>query len=317
MKVVCIEPLGVAMDQLKPLMENLEKLGCQVIQYDDRTTDLQVLIERGKEADVIMLANQPFSGEVMAGCPNLKMLSVAFTGVDHVDMDYCRTHDILVSNSAGYSTNAVAELTYGLIIGLYRKMVACDSMTREGGTNAGMAGLELAGKKLGVIGTGAIGEKVIEIGQAFGCDILAYSRTEKETLIEKGVRYMPLDTLMAESDIVSLHIPNNPHTKGLINAELIDKMKESSIFINTARGPIVDSEALARALKEGAIAGAGIDVYEMEPPIPTEHPLLNSPNTLVAPHVAFLTKEALVKRAVISYGNVESWIQGTPVNVMN
>ncbi|GKX27750.1 2-hydroxyacid dehydrogenase [Vallitalea longa] len=316
MKIVLIEPLGVVQEKLEGLSKFIEDGGHEFIQYHDRREETEVLIERARDADVVILTNLPFRESVLRECKNLKMISVAFTGVDHVDMDYCKNNNILVSNCAGYSTDAVAELAYGLMLGLYRRIVTCDKVTRVAGTKAGLIGFELAGKKLGIIGTGAIGEKVIEIGMAFGCDVLAYSRTEKEHLKEKGVRYMSLEEVMSKSDIVSLHLPLNENTKGMISKKHFDMMKPDAIFINTARGPIIDNTALAKALKEEKIAGAGIDVFEVEPPIPSNYPLFDTPNTIVTPHVAFATKEALVKRAIICFDNIESWMKGQPQNIM-
>lgn len=316
MKIVLIEPLGVVQEKVDSLSRFIEDKGHEFVQYHDRSEETEILIERAKDADVVILTNLPFREPVLRECKNLKMISVAFTGVDHVDMDYCKNNDILVSNCAGYSTDAVAELAFGLMLGLYRHMVVCDRVTREAGTKAGLIGFELSGKKLGVIGTGAIGEKVVQIGMAFGCDILAYSRTEKEYLKEKGVKYMSLEEVMSKSDIVSLHVPLNGNTKGMIGRKHFDMMKSDAIFINTARGPIIDNTSLANSLKEGKIAGAGIDVFEVEPPIPSDHPLFDAPNTIVTPHVAFATKEALVKRAIICFDNIESWMEGQPQNVM-
>lgn len=316
MKIVLIEPLGVANEEVTKLSKTLIDLGHEFISYDNRVEKNETLIERAKDADVVILTNLPFRAEVIKKCTNLKMISVAFTGVDHVDMDTCKEKGIMVCNSSGYSTNAVAELAYGLMIGLYRYSLKCDKATRNGETKVGLIGLELCGKKLGVIGTGEIGEKVIEIGLAFGCEILAFSKTKKSVLEDKGVVYMSLEDVMKNSDIVSLHVPLNDVTKNLIGEKEISLMKKDAILINTARGPIVDSNALAKALVEGKIAGAGIDVYEMEPPIPADHPLLEAPNTLLAPHVAFATKEALVKRAIITFENIELWLKDTPQNVM-
>ena len=192
-------------------------------------------------------------------------------------------------------------------------MVACNDVVRKGGTKDGLVGFELEGKKFGVIGTGAIGLRVAEIAKAFGCEVLAYSRTKKDI---PGIRYVDMDTLLSESDIVSVHTPLNDSTCGLIGKDELAKMKTSAILINTSRGPVVDSQALADALNAGDLAGAGIDVFEMEPPVPENHPLLTAKNVIATPHVAFATKEALEKRAVIVFDNIDKWIKGTPQNVM-
>ena len=313
MKVVIIEPLGVEKEALLAIAE--EKLGkeAELVYYDTRTTDTEELIRRGEEADIIVVSNLPLNAQVIRGCRKLKLLSVAFTGVDHIAMDACREQGIMVCNCAGYSTGGVADLVFGMLISLYRNIIACDHVCREGGTKDGLVGFELEGKTFGVVGTGAIGLRVAAIAQAFGCRVLAYSRTKKEV---PGVTYVDLETLLAQSDIVSLHTPLNEGTRGLMNKERIGLMKKNAVLINTARGPVVDSQALAEALERGDIAGACIDVFENEPPIDRSHPLFQAPHTIVTPHVAFATKEALVKRAVIVFDNVAHYLAGTPQNVM-
>ena len=171
----------------------------------------------------------------------------------------------------------------------------------------------MEGKKFGVVGTGAIGLKVAAIAQAFGCQVYAYSRTKKDI---PGITYVDLDTLLSTCDIVSLHTPLNDATRGMIGKEQLALMKPNAILINTARGPVVDSAALAEALNSGKIAGAGIDVFEGEPPIAKDHPLLTAKNVIATPHVAFATKEALVKRAVIVFDNIVKWMDGNPQNVI-
>lgn len=314
MKIVLLEPLGVSKEILLALFEPFKEKGHEFIYYEKRIEDVETLKERSRDADILMLANLPLPAEVITGCPSLKMISVAFTGVDHIALDTCREKGIIVSNCAGYSTNSVAELAVGMMISVSRFLLPCDQATREGKTRAGLIGNDLAGKTVGIVGTGAIGMQVARICRAIGCELIAYSRTEREEARELGIHYMPLEDLMARADIVSVHVPSTSDTRKLINAEMIARMKDSAILINTARGAIVDSEALAEALREGNIRGAGIDVFEMEPPIPFVHPLLNTPNVILAPHVAFATEEAFEKRAVLVFDNISSWLSGKPVN---
>ncbi|MGN0372504.1 MAG: 2-hydroxyacid dehydrogenase [Enterocloster sp.] len=313
MKLVIIEPLGVEKEKLLSMAK--EALGdrTEIVYYDTRTADTDELIGRGKDADIIVVSNLPLNAQVIEGCRNLKLLSVAFTGVDHIAVDVCRERGITVCNCAGYSTCAVADLVFGMLISLYRNVIPCDRVCRQGGTKDGLTGFELEGKTFGVVGTGAIGLRVASIARAFGCRVLAYSRTVKDV---PGVTYTDLETLLKESDIVSLHTPLTEETRGLMNRERIGLMKKSAVLINTARGPVVDSEALAEALKEGKIAGACVDVFEKEPPVEKDHPLFSAPNTIVTPHVAFATKEALVKRAVTVFANVAAYLDGRPQNVM-
>jgi D-3-phosphoglycerate dehydrogenase len=307
-----LEPLGVPKEKIENMASFLKDRGHEFYMYEDRVEDNRSLIERSQNAEVVILSNIPYRAEVIHACPKLKMISVAFTGVDHIDVNACKEKGITVCNAAGYSTDSVAELAFGLIVAVMRNIVKCDELVRNGKTKAGYIGNDISGKTLGIIGTGAIGLRVAEIGKAFGCKLLAYSRTEKENPF--GIKYVDLKTLLAESDIVSLHVPLNDKTKNLIDKEAISLMKPNSILINTARGPVVDSQALAAALKEGKIAGAGIDVFEMEPPVPANHPLLSAPSVVAAPHVAFATWEAFYRRAQIVLTNVKAWLDGEPQN---
>lgn len=313
MKIVVIEPLGIPMENLKATAEKIIGEKAEIVYYDTKTTDTAELSERGKDADIIVVSNLPLKREVLENCKNLKMISVAFTGVDHIAMDYCREKGITVSNCAGYSTESVAELVFGMLISLYRNIIRCDEAVRNGGTKDGLVGFEIKGKKFGIVGTGAIGLKTAEIAKAFGCRVYAYSRTQKEI---EGITYLPLDELFSECDIISLHVPLTESTKGLINAEKLALMKKTAVLINTARGPVVDSSALAEALADGKIAGACIDVFENEPPVAKEHPLLNAPNVIATPHIAFATAEAMEIRAGMVFENVMAYLDGKPINVM-
>ena len=312
MKLVVIEPLGVEKSKFLSMAEEILGDRVELVLYDTRVTDNEMLIERGKDADIIMVANLPMNEEVILGCHNLKLLAVAFTGLDHIAMEACRAKGITVCNCAGYSNAAVSDLVFGMLITLYRNVIPCNERVRVGGTKDGLIGMELEGKKFGVIGTGAIGLRVANIASAFGCEVYAYSRTKKEL---PNVTYVSLEELLSHCDIVSLHVPLSEETRGLINRDRLALMKKTSVLINTARGPVVDSEALAESLNEGKIAGACVDVFEMEPPVPQEHPLLHAKNLIATPHIAFATKEALVKRAIINLNNVKYWLEGNPINV--
>lgn len=313
MKVSVLEPLGVEKNLFLDIAAQYLDEDVELVCYDNRVTDTQTLIERSKDASVVVLSNFHYGKEVMEQCPDLKLVCVAFTGVDHVDVDYCKERGILVCNCAGYSTAAVADLVFGGLITLMRNILPCNDVVRKAGTKDGLVGNELEGKKFGVVGTGAIGLRVATIAEAFGCEVYAYSRTKKPGL---SVKYVDLDTLLEECDIVSLHVPQTPATKHLINENNIAKMKKNAILINMARGPVVDSQALANALNKHAIAGAVIDVFEEEPPIDTNHVLLKAENCICTPHVAFATKEAFVKRAHIVFDNIDQFLKGTPKNVI-
>ena len=313
MKIVQVESLGVSKQELEDAIQEFEKLGHQYIYYTDIPKSEDELIARMKDADIVNISNIKLTAKAIESCPNLKYLNVAFTGTDHVDIECCKRHGIKVSNAAGYSTEAVSELAAGLAVALMRNFSQMDSNTRKLGNRNNYLGTELCGKTVGIVGTGAIGLATALIFKAFGCKILAYSRTQKDI---DGITYTTLDDLFVKSDIISLHIPANPQTKGLINKDLLAKMKETAIIINTARGPVMDNAALAELLKAGKIAGAGIDVYETEPPLPENHPLLSAPNTILLPHVGYASKEAMQKRFVIVKSNLHSYLEGKQENVI-
>ncbi len=317
MKIVMLEPIGISENVLKKYKKKLENLGHEFEYYDNRAEEESEIIKRAQEAEIIIITNLPLSEKVINSCPNLKFISVAFTGVDHIALKACNNNGIVVSNSSGYSDQSVAELVFGLSISLMRNVIKGDKATREQKTKAGIIGNELANKKFGIVGTGNIGTQVAKIANAFGCELLGNDIQENEKAKELGLQYVKLDELMQESDIVSVHVPLMESTINLIGKKEIKLMKETAYLINCARGPIVYSKALAAALNNDKIAGAGIDVFEMEPPIPADHPLLNAKNTILTPHVAFATEEAFKKRAEIVFNNIIKWLENDPQNIVN
>lgn len=308
MNIVILEPLGIDEKQLNQLIDKLKLKNHQVTSYSSPPRNEAETIERVNDAEIIILVNYPLTQIMINSAKKLKMISVAFTGYDHIDTRTCKENNIIVCNSAGYATNSVAELTFGLIIGVLRNITACNKATRQGKTRSGLIGNELNGKTLGVIGTGAIGLKVAEIGKAFDCRILGYSRTQKPEANKLGLKYADLKTLLKESDIISIHTPLTDDTKNLIDIAEFKLMKPTAIFIQTSRGGTVNETALAEALNSETIAGAGIDVFTHEPPLDLNHPLVKAKNTVLTPHVAFATKEALSKRAQIAFANIEKWL---------
>ena len=314
MKIVLLESLGVSEETLAACAKPLTDAGHTFVAYP-KDTDPQVQIERAKDADILMIANMPLSGEVIRACKNLKFIDVAFTGVDHVDLDAAKEMGVKVSNAAGYSTQAVAEIALCMMLSLLRNIPQVEQRCRQGQTKDGLVGCELRGKTVGIVGAGAIGCRTAELCHAFGCKVLGYKRhvTGKEPSF---IEFVSLDELLQKSDIVSLHCPINEESKHLINAQSIAKMKQGAYLINTARGPVVDSQALADALNSGYLAGAGIDVFEKEPPLSTDHPLLHSKNTIVTPHVAFASAESMVARAQIVFDNIQSYLDGNQKNII-
>lgn len=317
MKIAIIEPLGISKESVEKLKQNIlaSKLNqdIELTYYNTVPENDEEKIRRAKDAQIVILANMPLRKNVLEKCRNLKLLSVAFTGVDHIDMNYCKEKNITVCNCSGYANEAVSELVFGLIIDLYRSIFAADRAVRSEKTKNGLTQRELCGKKFGIIGAGAIGLKTAAIAKAFGCEVYAYNRTLKNI---PGVKFVGLDELLSVSDIVSVHVPLTDATKGLINENNIKKMKKDAVLINTARGPVVDAKALAKALKDGKIAGAGVDVFDYEPPIKADYPLLDAPNVVLTPHIGFATQEAMQKRAVIAFENIHKWIIGEVQNVM-
>lgn len=314
MKIVLLESLGISQELLDSYVKPLREQGHEFVAYE-RNDDPAVQIEEAKDADILIIANMPLKGEVINACPNLKYINVAFTGVDHVDLEAAKAKGVKVSNASGYSTVAVAELTIAMILDLLRYVPQVDAACRAGGTKAGFIGAELEGKTVGLIGTGAIGHRVAELVHAFGAKVIAYNGFSHKADTEL-IKYVPLKELMEQSDIVSLHCPVTDQSRGMINAETLSYMKPTAFLVNEARGPVVDSQALADALNSGKIAGAGIDVFENEPPLDTNHPLLHSKNTIVTPHVAFATKESMEKRAVIVFDNIDAYMAGNQKNVI-
>ena len=306
MRIAVMEPLGVEQEKFMQIAREAVGNDVEIVCYDTRTTDVEELGRRGRDADIIAIGNLPFPREVLEKCENVKMLAVAFTGLDHVDLKYCEERGIKVQNCAGYATTAVAELTFGLLLDLCRNIGKCDTAARNGGTKAGLIGFELEGRTMGIVGTGAIGARVAKLAAAFGMDVIAYSRTPGKVA---GVRYVSLEELLAQADVVSLHVPLTDETRGMIGAEELALMKKTAVLVNTARGLVVDTKALADALNSGRIAGAAIDVFVKEPPLDADEPLINAKNTVVTPHVAFATDESMIKRAEIEFRNIAEFIK--------
>ncbi|AXY24837.1 hydroxyacid dehydrogenase [Suicoccus acidiformans] len=318
MKIALLEPLRVPDSLIEELAAPLEEAGHEFVYYPEKTTDPEELYQRSQDAEIVIIANNPYPAEVIERLEQTKLINVAFTGVDHVDQAAAKAKGIQIANASGYSAHAVPELVIGLTLALYRQIIAGDQDTRLGSQfEAPIQGQEIHGKKVGIIGTGSLGIEAARLYKAFGAELIGYNRSQKEAALDLGLEYKSLEEVMAESDIISIHLPQTEETKGLISKEQIARMKETAILINVARGPIVDNEALAEALNAGAIAGAGIDVYDSEPPLADDYPLLHSKNTVLTPHVGYLTDEAMVDRARIAFDNALKFSQGNPQNIVN
>lgn len=308
MNIVCVESLGLPQARFEDLKRHYAQMGHEFTYYMTRREDEETLADRMREADVAVISNIKLPAAVLAQCPRLRYLSVAFTGLDHIDLDYCAGHNITVQNAAGYSTTAVSELAVGMMLDLLRGVTAMDGVIRQGKGRGTFLGRELRGKTIGIVGTGAIGTATARLLLAFGAKIIAYSRTERPEVKALGVEYMPLCALLQQSDIVSLHTPLTAETRGLIGAPQLALMKPTALLVNTARGLVCDLTAVSVALEKGVIAGAAFDVFELEPPLPLDHPLLHAPNCLLTPHVAFATEESFAARADIVFGHIDDWL---------
>lgn len=313
MKIVLLEGLGVSDEVMERHARRLEAMGHTFTVFE-KNTDPDVQADRCRDADVVMLANMPLALSVLEAAGSLKLIDVAFTGVDHIPVAEAKRRGIGVSNASGYATQAVAELCIGFMIQLLRNVEETQRRCRNGGTKDGLIGNLLHGKTVGIVGAGAIGKRVAELCRAFGCGVIAFSRSAvSHSAIDRQVS---LEELLREADIVSLHCPLTEDTRGMIGEAQLGLMKRSAVLINTARGAVVDTKALARALNEGLIAGAACDVFETEPPITADHPLLHCPNTIVTPHIAFASAESMEQRAEIVFENLYSWLDGKQVNVV-
>ena len=277
-------------------------------------------------------------GDLLDRLPDLRLVATRSTGFDHVDLDACNDKGITVCNVPYYGENTVAEHTFALILALSRNVHKAYRRTVEHDFSlAGLQGFDLKGKTLGVVGAGHIGMHVIRIAKGFGMEVLAHDRWENSLIAEVlGFRYATLEELLASSDIVSLHSPLNAETSHLFNRENFSLMKRGALLINTARGGLVDTNALVWALDEGILGGAGLDVLEGEELIDEESQLLTSPeaadkmrlllehhilmrrpNVVITPHIAFFSGEALGRIADCTVANIAAWLEGQPQNVVN
>jgi phosphoglycerate dehydrogenase-like enzyme len=262
---------------------------------DVRTTHLDDAALRsalaGADVLVAMRERTPLPRDVLAAAPDLKLLVTTGMRNASIDLDACRDRRIEVRGTGGLRIST-AELTWGLIIALARGICAADRKVREGGWQdvAGGLGVELAGARLGVLGLGKLGAAVARVGLAFGMDVVAWSaHLTAERAAQVGVRAVSKEDLLTSSDFVSLHLVLSERTRGVVGAAELAMMKPTAYLVNTSRGPLVDQAALVDALREGQIAGAGIDVYDVEP-LPAGHPLLGAPNTVLTPHIGYVTR---------------------------
>ena len=314
MKISLIDPLIVDDKIIENHKKKIEKLGHTFEYFKESASSDEKIIQRLKDSDVAIITNNKFSKKVIKKT-NLKLIDVAFTGFNHVDIEACNEKGIIVENASGYSDDSVAELVIGLTISVMRKFDQNKKNMYED-ESFNLLGQIIRGKTVGVIGTGKIGTRVIELFKAFGANILAFNRSENQKVKDLGAKYVDLDELLKNSDIVTIHLPQNKETIGFIGKNELDLMKDKAILINCARGPIVDNDYLAKPLNEDKLR-AGIDVFDMEPPIDKNYPLRNAKNAVFTNHIGFFTQEAMNIRCEIVFDNLYKFLDGEIVNRVN
>ncbi|MEM6278644.1 MAG: D-2-hydroxyacid dehydrogenase [Verrucomicrobiota bacterium] len=315
MKIVLLDAFTANPGDLS--WEGLEAFGEVVVH--ERTAPEDV-VERCEGAQVVLTNKALVPAEAIQALPDLEYIGVVATGVNIVDLEAAKEAGVKVTNVPGYSTDSVAQLTFALILELASRAGDHSKAVGEGAWEScadfsfttGPI-VEMAGRRLGIVGFGAIGQATAKIASAFGMDVVVYNRTQEKVV---GYPYLELDELISTSDIVSLHCPLTPDTQDLMNAERLASMKKGAWLINTSRGPLIDEPALAEALHSGQIGGAGLDVLCREP-MSQGNPLRTAPNCLITPHIAWATYEARVRLIDQVVANVKAWIDGSPVNVVN
>lgn len=288
----------------------------------DRTDDADVIARIG-DAELITTNKTVIDRHTMESCPKLKYIGVLATGYNVVDLDAAKEHGIVVTNVPAYSTDAVAQFTFALLLELANQVGVHNSSVKDGGwvrskdfSYSVMPTMELYGKTMGIIGYGSIGQRVADIAHAFGMKVLVSSRTEKKLPEGGWIRWVSREELFADADVISIHCPLFPETKGMINREAIGLMKRTALVINTARGGCIVEQDLADALNSGCIAGAAVDVVSQEP-MKEDNPLLTAKNIIITPHIAWAPREVRQRLLQIAGDNMGAFLAGHPINVVN
>ncbi len=297
----------------------LEKLGSLTV-YD--RTPAQEIVSRIGDAEIVITNKTPIGKQTLDACPAVRYIGVLATGYNVVDVDAAKEKGIPVCNIPTYGTTAVAQMTFALLLEICHH-VGSHSMAVKNGDWTGNQDwcfwnyplMELAGKTMGIIGFGRIGQSVGALAKAFGMEVLAFDAHESESGRTIG-RYVKLDELLEKSDVISLHCPLFPETKEIINKNSIAKMKDGVIILNTSRGPLINESDLAQALQSKKVFAAGCDVVSTEP-IQPDNPLLGCYNSIITPHIAWAPKESRQRLMDIAVSNVEAFLAGKPVNVVN
>lgn len=293
--------------------------GLDVEVFTEHIADVDELVSRLEPFDVIaaMRERTRFPREVITRLPNLKLLVTTGMRNASIDLDAAREHGVVVSGTgSGGGWGATSELAWGLIFALLRDIPGQDRQIRTGGWQTGV-GVELGGKTLGVLGLGRLGSHMATVGRAFGMDVIAWSSNlTEQRAAEAGARLVGKDELFERSDVLSVHLVLSERSRGLVGADQLALMKPTAYLINTSRGPIVEEEALRSALREGRIAGAGIDVYGTEP-LPVDDPWRDTPRTVLTPHIGYVTDDTYQAFFVETVEDVHAFAAGSPIRVLN
>ena len=286
----------------------------------ERTPNKAETIRRIGDAQIVLLNKVPIDAEILDACPSIRFICCLSTGYNVVDIHAARERGIPVCNVPDYSTAAVSQFTFALLLELCHRIGHHDKTVHDGKWAAcqdfcywDTPQMELAGKTMGIIGYGRIGQAVSIIARAMGMDVLAYSRTVRDDV---DVDYVDMDTLLRRSDVISLHCPLFPETEKLINGETIAKMKDGAILLNTSRGQVIDEAAVAAALCSGKLRGAAMDVVSEEP-ISPDNPLLTAPNCVITPHMAWAPVETRQRILDTTVQSIRGYLNGNPQNVVN
>jgi glycerate dehydrogenase len=286
----------------------------------DRMSPEQI-VERATRAEIVLTNKAPLSAATLAALPSLKFISVLATGHNIVDSAAARRQGIAVSNVPEYSTKSVAQLVFALLLALIHRPERHDQLIRQGEWARrrdfsfwDSPLMELSGKTIGIVGFGRIGQQVAKLADAFGMTVLACTSSPRN--IPMPFDWRPLETIFSEVDVISLHCPLTPQNVGMVNRERLATMKPHALFINTARGGLVNEQDLADALNEGRIAGAALDVLSAEPPL-ADNPLLTAKKCLITPHIAWATVEARRRLMAETAFNIAAFQRGAPINVVN
>ena len=286
-----------------------------------KTESEEETIRRIADHEIVLVNKVPITENILNACPNIRLICVQATGYNIVDTAACTKRRIPVCNVPDYGTAAVAQFTLALMLELCHRIGHHDTVVHDGKWCRSSTfcfwdtpQMELGGKTLGIIGFGRIGQAVAKLAQAFGMRVIAHSRTPKET--DTGVAFVDLDTLLAQSDFISFHCPLTPENTRMVNAEFLSKIKHGAFLINTARGGLLDEQAVADALSCGKLAGAAVDVVTEEP-MKIYNPLLTAPNCVITPHIAWAPRESRQRLLDCCVENIRCFIAGNPQNVVN